>query len=66
MISQVPLDWLDPSEDARASIALIRHNATDLKNYKGSVIINPGKKIPDLLLKANKQQVGLADRVYFS
>ncbi|KAG0652086.1 hydrolase [Hyphodiscus hymeniophilus] len=38
----VPLDWLDPSEELRASIAVIRYNATDKKNYKGPVFINPG------------------------
>jgi hypothetical protein len=39
---QVPLDWLDPSDDLRASIAIIRLNATDRKDYKGPVFINPG------------------------
>lgn len=39
---QAPLDWLDPSDELRASIAVIRYNATDKKNYKGPVFINPG------------------------
>ncbi|KAH8663412.1 TAP-like protein-domain-containing protein [Tricladium varicosporioides] len=38
----VPLDWLEPSEEHRASIAVIRYNATDKTDYKGSVFINPG------------------------
>lgn len=38
----VPLDWMDPSDDLRASIAVIRYNATDRKNYQGPVFINPG------------------------
>ncbi|KAL2069857.1 hypothetical protein VTL71DRAFT_14536 [Oculimacula yallundae] len=38
----VPLDWQDPSDDLRASIAMIRLNATDRKDYKGSLFINPG------------------------
>ncbi|KAG9239741.1 TAP-like protein-domain-containing protein, partial [Amylocarpus encephaloides] len=38
----VPLDYLDPSEELRASIAVIRFNATDRANYKGSIFINPG------------------------
>ncbi|CAG8950556.1 hypothetical protein HYFRA_00002764 [Hymenoscyphus fraxineus] len=38
----VPLDWLDPSDAYRASIAVIRFNATNKKNYKGSLFINPG------------------------
>jgi len=38
----VPLDWLDPSEKRRAAIAILRFNATDRKDYKGPVFINPG------------------------
>ncbi|CZS96242.1 uncharacterized protein RCO7_04983 [Rhynchosporium graminicola] len=38
----VPLDWQDPSDDLRASIAMIRLNATDRSDYKGSLFINPG------------------------
>ncbi|KAK0120000.1 hypothetical protein ONS95_011418 [Cadophora gregata] len=38
----VPLDWQDPSDDLRASIAMIKLNATDRKDYKGSLFINPG------------------------
>ncbi|KAL2075023.1 hypothetical protein VTL71DRAFT_8803 [Oculimacula yallundae] len=39
---EVPLDWLDPSDPRRATIAIIRYNATDRDNYKGPVFINPG------------------------
>ncbi|KAH8587687.1 TAP-like protein-domain-containing protein [Bisporella sp. PMI_857] len=38
----VPLDWIDPSDELRASIAIIRYNATDRENYRGPVFINPG------------------------
>ncbi|KFY96087.1 hypothetical protein V498_02908 [Pseudogymnoascus sp. VKM F-4517 (FW-2822)] len=38
----VPLDWLDPSDDARAIIAIIRLPATDLDDYRGPVFFNPG------------------------
>ncbi|KAI6715765.1 hypothetical protein JHW43_001712, partial [Diplocarpon mali] len=40
--TQVPLDWLDPSDTRRAVIAVIRYNATDLSSYAGPVFINPG------------------------
>ncbi|EKD20304.1 alpha beta hydrolase fold family [Drepanopeziza brunnea f. sp. 'multigermtubi' MB_m1] len=40
--SEVPLDWLDPSDPRRATIAIIRYNATDLTSYAGPVFINPG------------------------
>ncbi|KAI9050222.1 hypothetical protein LZ554_006361 [Drepanopeziza brunnea f. sp. 'monogermtubi'] len=39
---EVPLDWLDPSDPRRATIAIIRYNATDLTSYAGPVFINPG------------------------
>ncbi|TVY41362.1 Tripeptidyl aminopeptidase [Lachnellula subtilissima] len=42
MRNKVPLDWLDPSEKRRAAIAILRFNATDTKDYKGPVFINPG------------------------
>ncbi|KFY02207.1 hypothetical protein O988_02320 [Pseudogymnoascus sp. VKM F-3808] len=38
----VPLDWLDPSDDARAIIAIIRLRATDLDDYRGPAFFNPG------------------------
>ena len=38
----VPLDWLDPSDEARAIIAIIRLRATDLDDYRGPVFFNPG------------------------
>ncbi|KAK2630057.1 hypothetical protein QTJ16_000877 [Diplocarpon rosae] len=40
--SEVPLDWLDPSDTRRTAIAVIRYNATDLTSYAGPVFINPG------------------------
>ncbi|KUJ13110.1 alpha/beta-hydrolase [Mollisia scopiformis] len=39
---EVPLDWLDESDPRRATIAMIRYNATDRSDYKGPVFINPG------------------------
>ncbi|KAG4444338.1 hypothetical protein IFR05_000212 [Cadophora sp. M221] len=39
---EVPLDWLDPTDFRRATIAIIRYNATDRTNYNGPVFINPG------------------------
>lgn len=38
----VPLDWLDPTEDDRVILAIARLRATDKKNYKGPVFFNPG------------------------
>ncbi|KAH8812707.1 TAP-like protein-domain-containing protein, partial [Xylogone sp. PMI_703] len=38
----VPLDWLDPSDDARVVLAVIKLPATDLEDYKGPVFTNPG------------------------
>lgn len=38
----VPLDWLDPSDDARAIIAVIRLPASDKNDYRGPVFTNPG------------------------
>ncbi|KAH9905250.1 alpha/beta-hydrolase [Xylariomycetidae sp. FL2044] len=38
----VPMDWLDPSEDNRVVIAVIRLRATELDDYRGPVIFNPG------------------------
>jgi hypothetical protein len=42
-VTQVPLDWLDPSPSHLVTIAIIRYNATDKTNYKGSIFINPGR-----------------------
>ncbi|KAH7361055.1 prolyl aminopeptidase-like protein [Rhexocercosporidium sp. MPI-PUGE-AT-0058] len=39
---EVPLDWQDPTDLRRATIAIIRYNATDQTNYNGPVFINPG------------------------
>ncbi|KAL3422757.1 alpha/beta hydrolase fold family protein [Phlyctema vagabunda] len=38
----VPLDWLDPSDDERAVLAVIRLPATTKTDYKGPVLMNPG------------------------
>lgn len=38
----VPLDWLNPSDDARAIIAVIRLPASDKSDYRGPVFTNPG------------------------
>lgn len=38
----LPLDWLDPSDDSRVAIAVIRLRATDMDNYMGSIFMNPG------------------------
>lgn len=38
----VPLDWLDPTEDDRVVLAIARLRATEKKDYKGPVFFNPG------------------------
>ncbi|KAI0418993.1 hypothetical protein F5X98DRAFT_88189 [Xylaria grammica] len=38
----VPMDWLDPSDEKRVVIAVIRLRATELDDYRGPVIFNPG------------------------
>ncbi|RDW82867.1 hypothetical protein BP6252_03979 [Coleophoma cylindrospora] len=38
----VPLDWLDPSEEKRVVLAVIRLEAKNKLDYKGPVFINPG------------------------
>ena len=38
----VPLDWLEPSNDQRVALAIIKLPARDLEDYKGPVFINPG------------------------
>ncbi|KAI1212118.1 alpha/beta-hydrolase [Annulohypoxylon truncatum] len=40
----VPMDWLDPSDDpsGRVVLAITRLRATELDNYQGSIIFNPG------------------------
>ncbi|KAI1100037.1 alpha/beta-hydrolase [Jackrogersella minutella] len=40
----VPMDWLDPSDNpqGRVVLAIIRLRATELDDYKGSIIFNPG------------------------
>ncbi|KAI0162629.1 alpha beta hydrolase fold family [Pestalotiopsis sp. NC0098] len=38
----VPLDWLEPSDDERVVLAVIRAPATNTHDYKGPVFVNPG------------------------
>ncbi|KAI0477095.1 TAP-like protein-domain-containing protein [Xylariaceae sp. FL0804] len=38
----VPLDWLDPSEDERVVLAVLRSAATARDDYRGPVFLNPG------------------------
>lgn len=38
----LPLDWLDPSEDERVIIAVARLRATETDDYRGPVFFNPG------------------------
>ncbi|KAH8651115.1 TAP-like protein-domain-containing protein [Xylariales sp. PMI_506] len=38
----VPLDWLDPSEEERVILAVIRLKAKANDDYRGPVFINPG------------------------
>ncbi|KAI0137448.1 TAP-like protein-domain-containing protein [Xylariales sp. AK1849] len=38
----VPLDWLDPSDEERVVLAVIRAPAKTQENYGGPVFINPG------------------------
>ncbi|KAK2031579.1 alpha/beta-hydrolase [Colletotrichum zoysiae] len=38
----VPMDWKKPSDDHRVVLAITRIRATDMSNYKGPVIFNPG------------------------
>ncbi|KAJ2976329.1 hypothetical protein NUW58_g8112 [Xylaria curta] len=38
----LPMDWLEPSDDERVILAIIRLRATQRRDYRGPVIINPG------------------------
>ncbi|KLU86095.1 hypothetical protein MAPG_05114 [Magnaporthiopsis poae ATCC 64411] len=38
----VPMDWLDPSDDSRVVLAVIRLRATNMTDYRGPVFFNPG------------------------
>ncbi|KAI0405499.1 hypothetical protein F4802DRAFT_562052 [Xylaria palmicola] len=38
----LPMDWLDPFDDERVILAIIRLRATDRDDYRGPVIFNPG------------------------
>lgn len=36
------MDWLDPTDDLRVVLAVIRLAATERENYRGPVFFNPG------------------------
>ncbi|KAH8655858.1 Alpha/Beta hydrolase protein [Xylariales sp. PMI_506] len=38
----VPMDWLDPSDDQRVTLAVIKLPAADREDYRGPVFFNPG------------------------
>ena len=38
----VPMDWLDPSDDQRVILGVSKLKATDMDNYKGAAFFNPG------------------------
>ena len=38
----VPMDWLDPTDDKRVVLAVSKIRATDTDNYKGAAFFNPG------------------------
>lgn len=38
----IPVDWLDPTDDDRVILAIARLRATDTEDYRGPVIFNPG------------------------
>ncbi|KAI1343268.1 hypothetical protein F5Y15DRAFT_369532 [Xylariaceae sp. FL0016] len=38
----VPMDWLDPTDDERVVLAVVRLGATELDDYRGPVFFNPG------------------------
>ncbi|KAI1744717.1 hypothetical protein F4680DRAFT_233836 [Xylaria scruposa] len=38
----LPMDWLKPYNDERVTIAIIRLRATEVDDYRGPVIFNPG------------------------
>ena len=38
----VPMDWLDPTDDKRVVLAVSKIRATDTDNYKGVAFFNPG------------------------
>ncbi|KAI0909236.1 hypothetical protein F4823DRAFT_563023 [Ustulina deusta] len=38
----LPMDWLDPSDEERVFLAIIRLRATEKDDYRGPVIFNPG------------------------
>lgn len=38
----MPLDWLEPTEEQRVVLAVIRLEAKNKDDYRGPVFINPG------------------------
>ncbi|KAI0975660.1 hypothetical protein F4678DRAFT_276781 [Xylaria arbuscula] len=38
----LPMDWLDPSDEERVVLAVIRLRATEKEDYRGPVFFNPG------------------------
>ncbi|KAI0441623.1 hypothetical protein F4803DRAFT_408742 [Xylaria telfairii] len=38
----LPMDWLEPSDEERVILAIIRLRATETNDYRGPVIFNPG------------------------
>ncbi|KAL8339750.1 hypothetical protein RB601_006051 [Gaeumannomyces tritici] len=38
----VPMDWLDPSNNSRVVLAVMRLRATNMTDYRGPVFFNPG------------------------
>ncbi|RYP41271.1 hypothetical protein DL767_001125 [Monosporascus sp. MG133] len=38
----VPIDWLEPSDHEKVTLAVMRLKATDTSDYKGPVFFNPG------------------------
>ncbi|EPE06209.1 alpha beta hydrolase fold family [Ophiostoma piceae UAMH 11346] len=38
----VPMDWLEPTDDLRVVLAVVRLRATDKDNYHGPIFFNPG------------------------
>ncbi|KAI0487732.1 hypothetical protein F4859DRAFT_466015 [Xylaria cf. heliscus] len=38
----VPMDWLEPSDEERVTLGIMRLRATEMDDYRGPVIFNPG------------------------
>lgn len=52
---QVPLNWLEPTDDDRVVLAVIRAPAKNRKDYRGPVFVNPGVSylVHDMFSKTN-------------